>query len=230
MFDLPGDVRGPLSIDVVANSDITASDQTLKDVTGHADVVLQNGYVGSDVLREADSFVNMLAPWRNKKDPSQVNCLVLRYDLANGRATSEVTLLDTKTMTVAGTGYIDLIERTFDLRLAPTPKDASLLSLATAVRITGPIDDPSLSAGPLDIATGAAGSVLGSLLSPVKMLLPILGLGPDDDQVCQAALDPDRGASNAAQTTGASQCARPQPWTDNGNPRLGRHKQHGLTC
>jgi uncharacterized protein involved in outer membrane biogenesis len=230
MFDLPGDVRGPLNIDIVADSDITASNQTLKDVTGHADVVLQDGYVGSDVLREADSFVNLLAPWRNKKDPSQVNCLVLRYDLADGRATSEVTLLDTTTMTVAGTGYVDLIDETINLRLVPTPKDANLLSLATAVRVKGPIDDPSLSSGPLDIATGTAGSLLGSLLSPIKMLLPILGLGPDDDQVCQAALDPDRGASNAAQTTGASQCARPQPWTDNGNPRLGRHKQHGLTC
>ena len=42
MFDLPGDVRGPLDVDVEANSDLTASDQTLQDVTGHADVVLQN--------------------------------------------------------------------------------------------------------------------------------------------------------------------------------------------
>ena len=198
MFDLPGDVRGPLNIEIEADSDITDSSQSLKDVTGHADVVLQNGYVGSDVLRKADSFVNLLAPWRNKKDPSQVNCLVLRYDLADGRATSEVTLLDTTTMTVAGTGYVDMMDETFSLRLVPTPKDANLLSLATAVRITGPIDDPSISAGPLDIATGAADTLLGTLLSPVKMLLPIPGLGDDDDKVCQAALDPNRGASTAA--------------------------------
>ena len=197
-------------------------------MTGHADVVLQNGYVGSDVLEQADRFVNLLAPWRNKKDPSVVNCLVLRYDLADGLATSEVTLLDTTTMTIAGTGDIDLLKETFNLRLTPTPKDTNLISLATSVKITGPIDDPSLSTGPLDLATGAAGTVLGTLLSPIKLLMPILGLD-DGDNVCLAALDPERGATNAA-SPGVSSCARPKPWTDNGHPRFGRHKQQGLMC
>lgn len=229
MFDLPGDVRGPLNIDIEADSDIADVNETLKDVTGHADIVLQNGYVGSDVLRKADSFVNLLAPWRNKKDPSVISCLVLRYDLADGKATSEVTLLDTSTMTVAGSGYIDMLDETFNLRLAPTPKDATLLSLASAVKITGPIDDPKLSVGPLDVATGVGGSLLTSILAPVKALMPILGLTDDDDSPCKAALDPDRGASNAAQPV-ASNCARPQPWTDNGHVRYGRHMQHSATC
>ncbi len=229
MFDLPGDVRGPLNIDVEADSDIADVNETLKDVTGHADIVLQNGYVGSDVLRKADSFVNLLAPWRNKQDPSVIKCLVLRYDLADGKATSEVTLLDTSTMTVAGSGYINMLEETFNLRLAPTPKDATLLSLASAVKITGPIDDPKLSVGPLDVATGVGGSLLSSILAPVKALMPILGLTDDDDSPCKAALDPDRGASNAAQPV-ASNCARPQPWMDNGHVRFGRHTHHEVGC
>ena len=228
MFDLPGDVRGPLNIDIEADSDIADETQTLKDVTGHADLVLQNGYVGSDVLRQADSFVNLLAPWRNKKDPSEINCLVLRYDLGDGRATSEVTLLDTTTMTVAGTGYVDMLDETFHLRLAPTPKDTNLISMATAVKISGPIDDPSLSVGPLDLAAGAAGGLVGTLLAPIKALMPVLGLDGDDN-VCQAALDPDRGAANQAKP-GVSACARPKPWTDNGQQRFGRHRQQGLMC
>ena len=229
MFDLPGDVRGPLNIDIEADSDIADVNQTLKDVTGHADIVLQNGYVGSDVLRKADSFVNLLAPWRDKKDPSVISCLVLRYDLTDGKATSEVTLLDTTTMTVAGSGSIDMLNETINLRLAPTPKDATLLSLASAVKITGPLDDPSLSVGPLDVATGVGGSLLSSILAPVKALMPILGITDDNDSPCKAALDPNRGASNAAQPV-ASNCARPQPWTDNGHVRFGRHTQHTVTC
>ena len=45
---------------------------------------------------------------------------------------------------IRGQGEIDLAEMTIDLRLKPRPKTRGFLSLATPVRIKGPLTDPSL--------------------------------------------------------------------------------------
>lgn len=64
--------------------------------------------------------------------------------VTDGLMVAEHFVLDTTRTRIRGEGEIDLAEMTINLRLKPRPKTRGFLSLATPVRIKGPLTDPSL--------------------------------------------------------------------------------------
>jgi len=132
--------------------------------------MLNNGYfdlLGADLLR-------MLASGGGATTP--VNCIVAPFDVRSGVARTDAFLLDTDRVTVRGVGSIDLRAETLDFLFAPQPKDASLLSLATPIRVSGALASPSAYPDPAGLAGNIAGALAsGAVLGPAGLLLPLLG-------------------------------------------------------
>ena len=114
----------------------------------NGDIVVTMG-AGTLQLGPGDSpavdLLSQLASW-SKDSPSELptdmQCMVSRFTVAEGLARSETMLLDTSLMTVGGRGSINLANETLDLALAPKPKDASQLAAALPLDIGGTLVHP----------------------------------------------------------------------------------------
>jgi len=101
-------------------------------------------------------------------DASKINCVASRFDIAKGLATSKWLVMDTDTVTIRGSGTIDLGTEQLNMYLDPSPKAAAVVDLAVPVKITGPLTKPNVVPDAAALAkklgskvTGAAGAVGG---------------------------------------------------------------------
>lgn len=156
--------------------------------SGKAWVVIEGGKIDNHYweLIAADLTTQFL-PFLNNSEHGELNCMVGRWDLTNGTADNTVLLVDSSRAIVAGEGTIDLARQTLDMRLVPQPKDASLISLATPILLTGPIENPTVAPDPVALAKDVGTIVAGSALGPVGLLLPFLSTG-GGDQLCPEAI------------------------------------------
>jgi hypothetical protein len=157
---------------------------------GHASLVMGQGRIGSDYvdLLAAD-LVQAVAPWSPDDGDTKVNCLVGRFGVVDGLATSQGILFDTQRMTVVGTGTVNLASEKLDLIFKPKPKDPSLFSLATPIRLGGTLAKPSAAPDTMAVAKTAAGAVLGAIATGgIGLIVPFVSMGSGDDNPCLAAL------------------------------------------
>ena len=84
-------------------------------------------------------------------------------------------------ITIVGKGHLNLRDMTIHLKLAPRPKNASLLSLAVPINVRGTLSKPSTLPDAAGVVKGVAGPLLGSVINPLGLLvLPVSG-GSDDE-------------------------------------------------
>lgn len=135
----------------------------------------------------------------------QLLCAAAAFDVNRGLMTSRAIVLDTTDTVVNGRGRVSLADETLDIVLEPAPKDRSILSLRSPLRIGGTFASPS--AGPDKGAlAGRAGIalVLGAI-NPLLALAATIETGPGQDADCSEVLaqaaKPNGGARPAATAT-----------------------------
>jgi uncharacterized protein involved in outer membrane biogenesis len=141
-------------------------------------------------LWAADLLPTMLSPRWQRENVTEMNCAVAHVTLSQGRAQVEDFLLDTRRITVAGSGLLNLETEALDLLLAPRPKRASLVSLANPVRIGGTLAQPEVSAARLTsrrrlVRTG----LLAGLVNPLFLLTAFVDTGTIGSNACVQAVE-----------------------------------------
>lgn len=135
----------------------------------------------------------------------QLLCAAAAFDVNRGLMTSRAIVLDTTDTVINGRGRVSLADETLDIVLEPAPKDRSILSLRSPLRIGGTFASPS--AGPDKGAlAGRAGIalVLGAI-NPLLALAATIETGPGQDADCGEVLaqaaKPNAGSRPAATAT-----------------------------
>ena len=115
-------------------------------------------------------------------------CAAAAFEVRQGLMSSKTMLLDTTDTVIHGTGQVNLANETLDITLKPEPKDRSILSFRSPLKIGGTFASPS--AGPDKLALGArAGAVIAlGLLNPLLALAATIETGPGQDADCRATL------------------------------------------
>ena len=142
----------------------------------------------------------------------QLLCSAAAFEVKQGLMTSKVIVLDTTDTVINGRGLISLTNETLDLTLDPLPKDHSILSFRSPLKITGTFASPA--AGPDKAALGTrAGVTLAlGLLNPLLALAATFETGPGVDADCRSALalaaDP-KAIARAQPASAASSSSNP---------------------
>lgn len=102
--------------------------------------------------------------------PDRLGCFQGALQLTEGVAAVETLVLASQPATVVGAGSIDLAREKWHLELVPEVHDPGLLEVASAVRVTGPLDSPQFSAVPLDLVAGTLRSLVRGALLPARTL------------------------------------------------------------
>lgn len=130
-------------------------------------------------------------------------CSAAAFEVKHGLMSSKVIVLDTSDTVINGAGQISLTNETLDITLKPQPKDHSILSFRSPLKIGGTFASPS--AGPDKLALGArAGLTLGlALINPLLALAATIETGPGKDADCRNALAVATDPKSTAQPAGS---------------------------
>ena len=118
----------------------------------------------------------------------RLRCAAAAFEVKQGLMTTKTIVLDTTDTVINGRGTINLADETLDLILDPAPKDQSILSLRSPLKIGGTFASPS--AGPDKGAlAGRAGIALAlGVINPLLALAATIETGPGQDENCKAIL------------------------------------------
>jgi hypothetical protein len=119
---------------------------------------------------------DVMGPLFGGKDETPLNCLVSRFAIKKGVATSEALVLDTATFAVAGTGTVDLRDESLDMQFDTKSRETALVSLAIPFNVGGTLKNPSVAPDPAGAAMAAA-KIAGTAVNPVAALGVLMGSG-----------------------------------------------------
>ena len=180
------DARGDAAVDLSASG--TSIRDMIASLAGTAWITSRDGHIANEdwELIAEDLATNFL-PFLEGAGRGTLNCAVGRWTLKRGVAETVVMMVDSDRVTVGGEGTIDLARETLDMRLTPSPKDASLVSLATPILITGKIADPDIAPDPVAVAKGVGSLVGGAALAgPLALMLPFVSSGSTEPACAEA--------------------------------------------
>jgi hypothetical protein len=206
---------------------------------GTTEIVNDGGVISNKLLAIVGAdFGDVLGPLLGDEDTTGLNCIVSRFDIADGLATSQALVVDTATFSVAGAGTVDLNDESLDLTFDTATRVPALVSLAIPFKVQGTLKDPNVVPDPAGALKGLAGAA-GSIGNPLEVLggiggdggvegalSGILGGGQNAEQPaegetqtaanpCLIALDPEAQAAVGAEEP-ASEPAVPNPVEDVG--------------
>jgi len=142
-------------------------------------------------LWASDLIPTLLSPRWQRQPVTEMNCMVAHIELKEGLAKIEDILLDTRRITIAGSGILDLETEELDVFIAPRPKRASLVSLANPVEITGTLSQPEVSVARLPTRRwiGRGAGIVGSLINPAFLVLVLSDTGTGVANPCVSAVE-----------------------------------------
>ncbi|WP_374012235.1 AsmA family protein [Pseudoxanthomonas koreensis] len=113
-----------------------------------------------------------------------IRCAFADFGVEDGVMTSRALAFDSTDTIIVGEGTVNLATERLDLLLKPRPKDRSILTLRSPLRVGGTFKDPSFrpDMGALGLR-GAVALALGSIAPPAA-LLATFETGPGEDSDC----------------------------------------------
>lgn len=163
--------------------------QMLGSATGDVAVLMGKGEISNILLEYMGLDGGEVIKFLLRGDRNvQLRCAAAAFDVKQGLMTSRAIVLDTSDTVINGQGQVSLANETVDIVLNPAPKDGSILSLRSPLRIGGTFAAPS--AGPDRAAVaGRVGLALAlAAINPLLALAATVETGPGQDADCRAVL------------------------------------------
>ncbi len=163
-------------------------------LNGRSEVISDGGKIDSTLLKVLGTGLgDILGPLLGGGGgQARLNCLVSRFQIQDGLATSRAMILDSESFTVVGGGTIDLKTERLNLQLHSSTRTPSLASLAVPFDVTGTLASPRFLPDPIAAATGvakSAASLVGITVDELGALLGQPKAASGSANACLAALD-----------------------------------------
>ena len=183
--------------------------QMLGSASGDVGLLMGNGEISNVLMEYLGLDGGEIIKFFLRGDKNVLlRCAAAAFDVKQGLMTSKVILLDTADTVINGSGQINLATETLDIVLKPQPKDKSILSLRSPLKITGTFGAPSGSPDTGALVGRAGLAVALGIVNPLLALLATLETGPGQDADCSASL---AVASNSANNKNGNKNKPPAP-------------------
>jgi uncharacterized protein involved in outer membrane biogenesis len=154
---------GKVDLEVDVNGRGQSVRQIMAGLDGRTDMQMGAAKINNRFAKIMLSDLFTLISTGGSADGSNLNCVVSKFDIARGVATSKALVLDTSGATIVGSGKIMLDSEKLDIRLNPEVKQASLANLAIPVNVGGTLASPSVLPDPAGLAKDATGALAGAV-------------------------------------------------------------------
>lgn len=106
-----------------------------------------------------------------------IGCGAAEMTATDGVLRPNVFVVDTVDSVALVDGTVSLADETLDLRVVVTPKDFSLITLRSPLRVQGGFANPKVSLEPSSLGAKLVSSVLLGLINPLAALIPLIDPG-----------------------------------------------------
>lgn len=161
-----------------------SSAEFLGNSNGRMVVVMSGGKISLKLVEAMDLDLAELAPLMLGDDrTTDIRCGVGDFAVRKGVLNSRVFVLDTTDTTINGEARINMKTEKLDVEIDAKPKDMSIFSLQSKIKVTGKMSDPKIMIDPMSTFLRGAGAVLLGAIAPPAALLPFIeiGLGKNND-------------------------------------------------
>jgi AsmA family protein len=169
--------------------------QIMAGLSGNTNLQMGEGKINNRFAKIMLSDLFKLISTGGSADSSNLNCLVSKFDIAKGLATSKALVVDTNGATIVGSGKVMLDSEKLDMRLDPTAKQTNLVNLAIPVKVGGTLANPNVLPDPAGLAKSATGALAG-----------VAGNSGDTAGALTGLLTGNTSGGGAAQPAGSSGC------------------------
>lgn len=155
-FDTEG---AELDIDIWLAASGKNQHEMVSNAAGDIYITMKHGKISQSKLNLL--FVDLVG-WvsnQGKQRYTDVNCGIADYKIRRGIMSTNGFFMDTKAITIAGEGTIDLGSERIDYILIPKKK-SRIIAKAEPVTIKGPLNDPAIQAIPLKSAALTFGTLI----------------------------------------------------------------------
>ena len=181
-------------------------------LNGRTEILSNQGNIDDRVLKIlAVGLGDVLGPLFGEERNSRLNCIVSRFSIKKGLATSQALVMDSQAVTLVGEGSIDLTTERLDMVFDTETREPSLASLAVPFKVIGPLKDPQVVPDPLGAAANVIGTVgvvadtVGSLVGDLGSLVGVGG----NEEAPASENNPCLAALSAAAKPAAQPAAQP---------------------
>lgn len=171
------------------NVELSGTGNSIAQMLGSSDgtlgVAMGRGHIGNLIMELAGLDVTESIKFLITKDKQiPLRCAFADFGVRDGLMTSRSLAVDTTDTIILGEGTINLKDEKLDLLLKPRPKDRSILTFRSPLRIGGTFADPSFF--PDLKALGLRGAIAVALgtIAPPAALLATIETGPGKDADC----------------------------------------------
>ena len=182
-------------------------------LSGKLDATMGQGNInnGFAKLMLADLF--KLLSFGGGGDSSNLKCVVVRYDINRGLATTRQLAVETSGATIIGKGTINLATEGLDMHLVPYATSANLTNLAIPMMVGGTMANPSVAPDPVAMATGTLNTVIGAPASALGAIGSVVGIGGSSST---ASADTSSGCGSSAAAAAKPATSKPAGGTSTG--------------
>lgn len=196
--DLPAMFRktsGTLGGFAAIDTNGTTLREFLARMSGNAGIFVGNGSFSNLLQKLAPiDALEALGIYVTGDEPIKLNCMVSRFDIRQGVASSSTLLLDTSATQIQGSGRIDFGAETLSVELDPKNKSFTLVSLRAPVTVGGPLGKPNFAVKKAGLIGRAGVAVAAGILFPPAAILPLIDLGLGATNSCSKAFGPEAAA------------------------------------
>jgi uncharacterized protein involved in outer membrane biogenesis len=182
--------------------------QMLGSASGNFALLMGQGQISNLLLEFAGLDGAEIVKFLVRGDENvRLRCAATAFDVKGGLMTSRALVLDTQDTVVYGEGTVNLATEAVDLFFRPYPKDMSILSLRSPLKISGTLGAPDTGLQKGALAGRAVAALALGAINPLLALAATIETGPGEDANCGAIL---RAAASPDASSRADVKARAQ--------------------
>lgn len=163
--------------------------QMLANANGNLAMLMGRGEISNILLEfaglDGGEIIKFLVKGDNRV---QLRCAATAFDVENGVMTSRALVLDTGDTVFYGDAKVNLARESMDVLIKPYPKDTSILSLRSPLRIAGTFGAPDIGLEKSALAGRAGLAVALGAINPLLALAATIETGPGTDADCAGTL------------------------------------------
>lgn len=174
-------------IDLKGRGNTTA--QMLATASGNFALLMGQGQISNMLMEIAGLDGGEIIKFLFRGDQNvRLRCAATAFDVKGGLMTSRALVLDTDDTMVYGDGTVNLATEAMDLYFRPYPKDASIFSLRSPLKIAGTLGAPQTGPDKGALAGRAVAALALGAINPLLALAATVETGPGEDADCGAIL------------------------------------------
>jgi len=191
-MEIEDGVQGTLDLDIDLRGAGASARAIAAGLDGKTEFVSNEGVISNQLLKVVGvGLSDILGPLMGGEEDAKLNCIVSRFNVEQGLATSVAMIFDSEAFTVTGAGTVDLKTERLDLHMDTATRETSIASLAVPFNIGGTLKSPSFTPDPVGTALGAA-KVVGMFVVPplaIGSLIAEKSVSGGGENACVAALE-----------------------------------------